>query len=795
MKTTWSIRTIFISLLLFAAIAPAYATDTGNITIEALQTTNFDQGGITAGGVYNWQYFLFDITDYNYLSWITINDTVGVNGYDLSEQQFSSTFSCTLGCTDPSGGTSGIAYYDQSSGSGKNISWVFDSDLIFSLDTVQISYTNALFPASITAGGSVVGYAQTVDNPVGILSTTATHLSAINIRSGVSVRTTNHYIAEWSTTGLGLGVNLSVYKDGTIATKVKYETLSGNAIGEDAATPTTGNMEGAFFLSNGSGLRLNISLASGAYDIQTVNNTTTIPTPDMTTASITTDASSYFQNEIMTYNVIYTNPSPALFYRVKLYKDVNTYVTTIDQGDYTATQGSNTFFIDSHTPGTYHIEVQEMLTSIIRGISSDFDIVAGDTPYTYDYINATKTTYALGEQQYIYGYATAISQIKIYSGGSLIANMGTYTGNFSMSRGQTSGNYLVSMERNVGGHISTITSVSYTVGNNSSMPMSIKMLDPGTFDCGYCYAHDTSDRKFAIGNTADGSDGGQMITVQYNRKNDTDVVYIYQPDGTLFTTWNVSTYTTWLTSREFYVPNEEFSIGLWTATIIDGGNASNTSSSTLTAFIYGNMVDNGNTIGNAVITVSDSSPCSGNITGISWKTANLSTGYVAKLYKVTPFTMYVNETYMSPNGTIAFKPMTDSSEYRFVIMNSTTNQLINQATIITKSSSECAAAGGVSPAITPSIPTSAEMNTTSLNLLMVLTQIAFYGAIIYIGVIYGLLKLGVSGMPLIIISGMLATFEALIGLFGSYGIYVTILTWLIIAVYFKFGRDMTTGGD
>jgi len=82
---------------------------------------------------------------------------------------------------------------------------------------------------------------------------------------------------------------------------------------------------------------------------------------------------------------------------------------------------------------------------------------------------------------------------------------------------------------------------------------------------------------------------------------------------------------------------------------------------------------------------------------------------------------------------------------------------------------------------------------------MALGYTAFYGLIIFIGILYGTVKMmtrngaSIDGQALVIIMAVIASMESLIGLFDPFKYYILVLTWVLAGLYFKLNRNAATG--
>ena len=106
---------------------------------------------------------------------------------------------------------------------------------------------------------------------------------------------------------------------------------------------------------------------------------------------------------------------------------------------------------------------------------------------------------------------------------------------------------------------------------------------------------------------------------------------------------------------------------------------------------------------------------------------------------------------------------------------------------------------GVSPGVTP--PSGSVTINTAVSLLNVFSIMAFWGFVIWLGIIGSVIvsmsnsASGINGTAIIAIAWFSAIFIAIIGLFDPFKIYIIVISTIIAAVYFKFGRSATTGDE
>jgi len=89
---------------------------------------------------------------------------------------------------------------------------------------------------------------------------------------------------------------------------------------------------------------------------------------------------------------------------------------------------------------------------------------------------------------------------------------------------------------------------------------------------------------------------------------------------------------------------------------------------------------------------------------------------------------------------------------------------------------------------------------TALTLINVFGFISFWGFIIWLGIVGTIIatmansQSGVNGMAVVVVAWLSAVFIALIGLFDPFKIYIIVLSTIIAAVLFKYGKSATTEG-
>jgi len=289
---------ILLIFTVFSIVNIVKADDIGNITIEGLKENAWvlPTSSIASTIDVPWTVFVYDKTNYTYISWFRINDSG--NGYTLAKSQYSSHFNCVTNCTGE-----GDAYYNQNI-TGENVTWVFSSATVFSGSPITISYLTSDFPTTINENldlshqatpGCVASVNSTQPICAEISSLFNRHQVGISYYSGTSVRTINNYIVNWTSNSLGIGANLTIIKDGTIATQIKVIDVSSNVITEESS-PIITNYN-AFFVSQ-YGIGVDIYLANGGHTKKIINTTSFLPAVSVNiSGNITSNKINYNKTE------------------------------------------------------------------------------------------------------------------------------------------------------------------------------------------------------------------------------------------------------------------------------------------------------------------------------------------------------------------------------------------------------------------------------------------------------------------------------------------------------------------
>jgi hypothetical protein len=136
-----------------------------------------------------------------------------------------------------------------------------------------------------------------------------------------------------------------------------------------------------------------------------------------------------------------------------------------------------------------------------------------------------------------------------------------------------------------------------------------------------------------------------------------------------------------------------------------------------------------------------------------------------------------------------FQAYPSAGKYSLALMDSGSH--IHMTVIVTVSST-------VSPGVTiPPGGSGAVTISTALSLMNVFGVIAFWGFVIWLGIVGSIIVTmsnsasGINGTAVIAVAWFAAIFIAIIGLFDPFKIYIIVISTIIAAVYFKFGRTTT----
>lgn len=469
----------------------------------------------------------------------------------------------------------------------------------------------------------------------------------------------------------------------------------------------------------------------------------------------------------------------------------------------------------TYPPGRYHFKLYGASIGYVQTVLQDILYPEGNELYTApmpvyftvtdigtsppDTINTTKDTYAWNETVTVFGNAQGISDIRIEQGGNVIRDFGNVNGNYIKTANLAPGNYIATMLRNVGGHISYVTSHNFVV-TPSGASLSITLLDPGNPNGGTDLTGSTTDRIFAIGDTRNWlgktpsnwyltsgvTNGDVRIQASVGYINSSDIVTITSPTG------QVSTFAANAYEIAVVVPNLPESIGTWTAKITDSSNSSNTATSTLIAFVFNRYIEPPATMnGSATMSSYPNSVCIGQSTNVTWSVTGI-TNYSVKMYRVGDTTApKYNEKFAASGGSLPFSFESPGTYVVALYTQDSTNSgdfFVRSQTTITVTS--CGGGTGtIDGTGARPMPSSSQMSKTAQGLIWVFTQIAFYGLLILIGIAVGIVIVSggtINNGALVFIIAIVATLEAIIGLFDPYKYYILVITWLGYSVYWKF---------
>lgn len=768
--------------------------ESGTITISG--TTVYTYAPNTAAGstdtALNYTRFAFYNTTFSSLAGFQFT------GFGIITYANNSGFS---DFTIVSGGAgSGTFYYNKT---GDYLAWVFSNGIINSSQIV-VSYSNPAVFNDISLP-SQTGQDGSVDSthPMAIYKSDGHIFARFNggvptYTANVGSYTQNSYVVTYSILNGTTYYGATITK-GSLATKVQTRDVNG----QQQIESTFNTNITTFFYPYGNGLYLNISLSNGLYTNQLINSSglpagptptpTPPPIPSGQVGAISFDQTSYTLGES---GIITTNMDTGLFdifstYRIDFYSNT---IPLISQFSVDTSQTSQIFPVSFSSPGTYTAllvkstplfgdSIQATATaSVSIGVSSI------SINNTVPYHTQVPVNYSFGVANITLNYA-----IQTYY---LNPSTGMYDFEHSFFGLSQNGTANVYFEK-VGTYILKLKNVPQNI----------------------VYAQTSTQTTFASPQIT--------ITISKSALNISKTTYYY--GDTIFGNYTIDS-TNW-SNGQLYLSVYNYDKSLTTA-IMQGSGAGWTDVSSKQQgdllvtllnvpasenFQETNFISGSNALRLMV------RYANGTDAILAYQNFTLSdittTGYGLRLSKYSvleneKFTAYVT---VPENGArlILVNTGTDSTKglllasigvnqspatipvsiskagnYAIILNNPSNDTEIMQNVVVTSA-----------PAQPSQTPPPNDMVNTANDLLAVLSNIAFYGFVIWLGIISGTIAMmvryggQVSGTGIVFVGWLAAIFISLIGLFGEFKIYIIVISTIIAALMFYAGRKIAVEGQ
>jgi hypothetical protein len=514
------------------------------------------------------------------------------------------------------------------------------------------------------------------------------------------------------------------------------------------------------------GLILKMSDSSGNYDQKTINSSISGGTG---AGAITTNKQNYIIGEapIITWSI--TNPNSSYSYFLISTNPIgNTHTISSN----IATSGSATDSYNFDVAGTWKESIIALDNSctlatyycwISGDILSTTVSVSSTQPALIANITANKTTYAYHEPWNFSVKATGTNQyiIKAFDpNGHLFAGFPSPA---------VSGNQTIlytPITYTLGG---TWTAKVYDIVNAQYVAQTTFIINPtqGGYYVGQIHILEGS-IDLAV---------QQYFTVSYT-SNGTGTITIKKPGGSTYTTYPSINGS----GQDIITLSSSADIGYWSAILVDSAN------------IYTSQV---------YVTKAGATTClNGSFTIFTDKTAYLHGDIVQATYRFPANYNNISVVVYDSNNVkmvSALRPAPEAQLFGYAQITLGTSGTNGAWTIALEDFNKTRYASSTFTVGSTNAGGSGSTANTAANLLLVFTYTAFYGMVIFIGIFYSAIKLmtahgaQVNGQALVIIMALVATMEALVGLFDPFKLYIIVITWILAAIYFRQSRTAATG--
>lgn len=791
---------VMIVLTTVAYSNPANA-ESGTIHIQGASIRSYyqlDTPRVIGGNAQNWNVIYYDSASMNHIVDFQLNLT---NSWTSTNSSNMTAFTITSGGS----GTGWLSYDNRlSNASLFALYYFFDNNVVITSSPITITLqTNIL--NDISAAGTVYCSSESLTSakPIAVYAgggpcVANPYQSAVgytNVNVGTS--TDNFYNLAYFNNYQGFVLNVTKEN---IATKVQVlDDLSNIYFTEGTFNTLTLNyLNGSY-----NGVTLNISTADGSKTITVINHSSGFvsPTANQTTpgqgGSLSGQIYYNFNSATIgqTYgiNASISNTNFTAFTTYYIYGyDVNNNLISGFPIDFSTQNYTSGKFWTFNKSGTYNATLRYCnILECVLGIKHDLDTASIFIPpasYAFT-VTTDQANYQLGNIINI--VATNPSPNPAYL--TAFGETGIIT--------DIAWNTLIPAGQSVG--------LSRVIPQN--MPLGTYNLNLATTQSYYPIVAQAVFNISSPGNTTN------TLSALWGES-----LYLLGNVGTVTTTsnWNASTLTITsptgvATSYSFPANSTNYTlitlnaVGQWNARIVDNNNASVFSQSNTTVTL-------GNPTANETIEL-----CKSAATYVCWDKRQYTQGqaYVIsfqlkpKVTDISSISPYIEIT--NPSGTVIYNQSVNGTfdQNAFMYVGSLSGSFDPQAStglyfarlknknILGEIEIRAESAAEVVAGATPTTTEGQVSTTTATNLLNVLGMIAFYGLLLYVGLLFGLIRLmtrngaHMDGSSFVYAAVILANIVALIGLFDPFKMYVLVLTWIIAGATFTLGRRAVSGAD
>lgn len=793
-------RTKYIVLFFIIALMLPYvvAAESGylNITSQVPHVNSYQAGGGNPAATFNFQKFMFDVTDYQRIGRFNVSGSGGNTFTGFGKPFDTTTFTCTVGGT-----CTGIVYYNATS---KTIYWDFDAFNLITATKFELSYANTSFFTGISMTGTEKQNAVPSSTlPVCLKDNVAdvciagNNLDAGFVVYGDIVQTESNLQYDVSYNGSLFTINVN--KD-SIATKTRIKNYFGALYNAEG---TFNSLDYIFTATYNQGIVFNGSLAGGASAEVIINTTDAISQPPVPGSGGSASGQIYFDLSNSTAGNLY---------------GVN---ASLDDANFTAFT-------------TYYIETVDPDGVVVTGFPVQFNTQTYSSGRLWNFAKAGTYNATLKYCNMFDLTCSNVLQTGLHNldSATVLVTLGTfnYTVTTNQANYQPNNTIIITVnnpsQSNVYvtayGKTGIITEVAWNTVAPANQVTTLTKVLPSYLPFGEytvnlatttSYSPVVAQAKF---NITTASNTSNTLSIMWDES-----IYLVGKTGIVRSTSNYNTSTMTITSPTGVTSSFTFpanstnvtgitlnAVGIWQARIVDDGNSSNFSTA-LTEATAGNPTEN-ETI----------ELCKAAASYVCWDKSQYNQGEAYVLsFRLTPkvtdiasLDPYLEIT--NPNGIVEYNQSVnisfDVNQNKFVgtLSGSFSPQAIvgvyfariKNQNVLGVIEIRAESATNVLASATGVTSTEGQVSTTTAtNLLNVLGMVAFYGLLLYVGLLFGMLKLmssaGFSDSGMFIYAAViLANLVALVGLFDPFKMYVLVLTWIIAGANFYVGRKVVTGG-
>lgn len=266
---------------------------------------------------------------------------------------------------------------------------------------------------------------------------------------------------------------------------------------------------------------------------------------------------------------------------------------------------------------------------------------------------------------------------------------------------------------------------------------------------------------------------GDTVTVAWSNVTANDTVRIYDEDHVLLQSYNINQST--VSQIPVFIPL--FHIGQFNATIFNGSNVLHNATAYLNVVPPGS-VDVANQF-NITMYWSKAADVINTPTFLNWNTGTYTGNYNISILK--------DGTEVRRNSYYGVPGQTQQASYTFGEQGAYIAQFLDFPNQTVQAQADIF----ISATTTTGGGTGGTTNESGNNLVgssNLILNIPWIGLMVLIVVIFGLVKNNVQGGNFVFAVAITTSIEAVIGLWEEWGIYITVLSWLLVGVFFKLNK-------